>query len=231
MSQRQRKDRPHVSVNMAMSLDGRISTRTREQITLGTRHDRHLMDVLRAQSDAVIVGAGTVRLDGWPIRVRDDEVRRKRRASGRGAHPLNVVMTRSLDLPIRQSFFTSRETERIVYTTRQAPRARVDRFSRVADVVVLPRKTLSPAAVLADLHERGVRKALVEGGGELHFAFAREHLVDEIYITLTPRLIGGVGAPSILDGKGFLKDEHLKMKLVSNRRVGDELFLRYRVLY
>jgi 2,5-diamino-6-(ribosylamino)-4(3H)-pyrimidinone 5'-phosphate reductase len=228
MTSRRPTDRPHVSVNMAMSLDGRISTRRREQITLGTRHDRHLMDVLRSRADAVIVGAGTVRHDGFPVLVRDRDVRRKRTDRGHPPHPVNVVLSRALDMPVARSIFQRKDTRRIVYTTRLSPPARRRRFERVAEVVVLPARTVSPRAVLRDLHARGMRNVLMEGGGELHFAFAKERLVDEIYVTVTPRLIGG-DAPSLLDGKGFLKADHVELELVSTRRVGDELFLRYRV--
>jgi 2,5-diamino-6-hydroxy-4-(5-phosphoribosylamino)pyrimidine 1'-reductase len=219
---------PHVTVNMAISLDGRISTRRREQITLGSRHDRHLMDVLRSRADAVIVGAGTVRHDGYPVLVRDRAVRRRRTARGLPPHPVNVVLSRRLDVPLTRSIFTRGDTRRIVYTTPAAPEGRVKRFARVAEVVVLRGKSISPTTVLHDLHRRGMKRVLLEGGGELHFAFAKERVVDEVYVTLTPRLIGG-DAPSLLDGKGFLKADHVKLKLVSSRRIGDELFLRYRV--
>lgn len=222
--------RPHVSVNMAMSLDGRISTRRRERITLGTKHDRYLMDVLRAQSDAVIVGAGTLRHDGFPVLVRDQGVRAKRIAKGRPPHPVNVILSRSLLLPQNRSFFLRQDTDKIVFTTHLAPKARVKRIERLAEVIVLRRRTVSPTAVLDILQKRGMKRVLVEGGGEIHFAFLREDAVDDIYVTLTPRLIGGVGAPSLLDGKGFLRDTHKKLKLISQRRVGDELFLKYRVL-
>jgi len=225
------RQRPHVTVNMAMSLDGRISTYKREQITLGTKHDRHLMDVLRASHDAVIVGAGTVRYDGFPVLVRDEEVRRKRVARGLSPHPVNVIMSRTLDLPTNRPIFNRKDTERVIFTTRVAPDARVRRFRRIAEVVLLPRKTLSPTAVLRDLAARGMKKVLMEGGGELHFAFARERAVDEVYVTLTPRLLGGHDAPTILDGKGFLKKDHLRLELVSCQRKQDELFLHYRVKY
>jgi riboflavin-specific deaminase-like protein len=213
---------------MAISLDGRISTRRREQITLGSRHDRHLMDVLRSRADAVIVGAGTVRHDGFPVLVRDRTVRRKRTASGLPPHPVNVVLSRALDMPLARAIFKRDDTRRIVYTTRLATQARVKRFGRVAEVVVLRGKSISPTTVLRDLRRRGIKRVLLEGGGELHFAFAKERVVDEVYVTLTPRLIGG-DAPSLLDGTGFLKDDHPELELVSTRRVGDELFLRYRV--
>jgi 2,5-diamino-6-(ribosylamino)-4(3H)-pyrimidinone 5'-phosphate reductase len=221
--------RPHVIVNMAISVDGRITTRRREQIALGTRHDRHLMDVLRARVDGVIVGAGTVRHDGYPVLVRDPNVRR-RTGAGRSPHPVNVVLSRGLDLPLNRPIFERGDIHRLIYTTRAAPAARRRRFEKVAEVVVLPTKGIAPSTVLRDLYARGMKRVLMEGGGELHFAFAREHVVDEIYVTVTPRLIGG-DAPSLLDGKGFLKKDHLKLKLVSTRRVDDELFLRYRVLY
>lgn len=230
MSSKKAPDRPHVSVNMAVSLDGKISTRKREQITLGTRHDRHLMDVLRARSDAVIVGAGTVRHDGYPVLVRDGVIRRRRVATGRGPHPVNVVLSTALDMPIGRPIFERDGIRRIIYTTTAAPESRIRRFGRVAEVVVLRARSVAPRAVLRDLSGRGMKRVLMEGGGELHFAFAKEHLVDEVYVTLTPRLIGG-DAPSLLDGRGFLKKDHLKLKLVSTRRVEDELFLRYRVRY
>lgn len=214
---------------MAMSLDGRITTRRRERITLGTRHDRRLMDVLRAEHDAVIVGSGTVRHDGYPILVRDAGIRRKRVRERGEAHPLNVVMSGSLDLSPRAPFFGHDDTRRVVYTGARAPRARITRLSRVAEVVRLPGRTPAPETVLEDLRGRGCRKVLVEGGGEIHFAFVRDGLVDDIYVTVTPRLIGGVDAPSILDGKGFLRDEHVRLRLVTCRRVANELFLHYRV--
>jgi len=230
MPRKQVQPRVHVSVNMAISLDGRISTRRREQIVLGTHHDRRLMDVLRARCDAVVVGAGTVRHDGFPILVRDPAVRARRVARGKPPHPVNVILSRTLDLPVSRPIFRRADTERVVFTTRQATARRVASFRALADVVVLPRQSLSPHAVLDVLAARGLRRVLVEGGGEIHWAFARADCVDEIYVTLTPRLIGGAGAPSLLDGKGFLRDEHRRLKLLSCRRVGDELFLRYRVL-
>jgi 5-amino-6-(5-phosphoribosylamino)uracil reductase len=92
----------------------------------------------------------------------------------------------------------------------------------------LPGKDPSPARVIGELRKRGLRKLILEGGGEVHFAFAKAGLVDEWYITITPRLIGGRNAPSFLDGEGFIKRDHIELKLVSEKRVGDELFLRYR---
>lgn len=214
---------------MAVSLDGRITTRTRERVSLGSERDRRLMDELRTRADAVIVGAGTVRHDGYPIVIRYDDLRVKYARRHGTAHPVNVVLSRALDLPLRSKFFASKETRRIVFTTQAASAARVRRFGAVAEVVVLPGRTLLPKRVVKELQARGLRSVLLEGGGEVHFAFAKAGLVREIYVTVTPRLIGGKGAPSLLDGEGFLWKEHVALRLVSAKRAGEEVFLRYRV--
>jgi 5-amino-6-(5-phosphoribosylamino)uracil reductase len=195
------RNRSHLIVNMAVSVDGRINTRNRERFPLGSEHDRRLMDVLRERADAVIIGAGTVRHDGHPMLLRYPDLVERRVARGRTPHPVNVVLSAS---------------------------ARVRRFERRAEVIVLPGKEPSAARVVKELRERGLRRLILEGGGEVHFAFAKAGLVDEWYVTLTPRLIGGRTAPSFLDGTGFLKRDHIELKLVSQRRVGDELFLRYK---
>jgi 5-amino-6-(5-phosphoribosylamino)uracil reductase len=214
---------------MAVSVDGRITTRKRERFPLGSEHDRRLMDELRSRADAVIIGAGTVRHDGYPILLRYGDLRAARVARGRPPHPVNVVLSRSLDLPVKSRFFASDAARKLVFTTRSAPGARVKRFQRVAEVVVLPGRSLSPARVLAQLRARGLKRCLLEGGGEVHFAFAKAGVVEEIYVTLTPRLIGGKRAPSFLDGEGFLWKDHPRLALVSLKRVGSEVFLRYRV--
>ena len=214
---------------MAVSVDGRITTRAREHFALGSENDRRLMDELRARAHAVIVGAGTVRHDGWPMRIRYPDLRKQRVARHLPPHPVNVVLSRALDLPIGARFFQSPGIERIVFTTRQAPAARVKRFMTVAEVVVLSGRALAPAEIVANLRARGLCDLLLEGGGEIHFAFASAGLVDRLYVTITPRLIGGTGAPSLLDGRGFLQSDHLHLTLESLRRKGDEVFLRYRV--
>jgi riboflavin-specific deaminase-like protein len=215
---------------MAMSVDGKITTYRREEIALGTEHDRRLMDELRAGANAVIVGSGTVKHDGYPILIRYEDLKEQRISRGLRPHPVNVTMSRELSLPANRPFFENADTEKIVFTTRSAPTSRVRRFSRFAEVVVMPRKTLSPRDVLEHLGKKGFTRVLLEGGGEVHFAFAKEGVVDDVYITLTPRLIGGAAAPTIMDGKGFLADKHLKLRLEKLNRVGDELFLKYTVV-
>ena len=125
------------------------------------------MDELRSDSDAVIVGAGTVRHDGFPILVRDDDVRQGAVARGRDPHPVNVVVSRSLDIPTMRPIFRRRETRKLIFTTNAAPMSRVRRFEKFAEVVVLRRRTLSPTAVLEHLGKLGMKKVLLDLGDYL----------------------------------------------------------------
>jgi 2,5-diamino-6-(ribosylamino)-4(3H)-pyrimidinone 5'-phosphate reductase len=222
--------RPHVGVNMAMSADGKVSTARRETFSLGSPWDRYLMDVLRARADAVVIGARTLSLDGWAIRVRHPAVRKRRLRQHRRPHPLNVVVSTDLDLPCEVEFFSFPETEKLVITTRRAGEARVRKFRKIAEVVVLPVGRIRPQDVLGVLGDRGVRRVLVEGGGTLNFSFLRDNLVDEIFLTVAPVIVGGAAAPTPVDGRGFLKDSLVRLKLVSSRRRGDEVFLKYCVV-
>jgi 2,5-diamino-6-(ribosylamino)-4(3H)-pyrimidinone 5'-phosphate reductase len=216
---------------MAMSVDGKITTRRREEIVLGTEHDRRMMDELRSGADAVIVGAGTVKYDGYPVLVRYKDLVEKRVARGLSPHPVNIVLSRRLDFPATRPFFTRTDTEKIIFTTRTAPVRRVNRFAKLAEVIVLPKRTLPPGDVLKILYDRSFKRVLMEGGGEMHFAFAKAGVIDDVYITLTPRLIGGATTPTVLDGRGFLAADHLRLRLVSTKREGDELFLKYKVVH
>ncbi len=216
-------------MNMAMSADGKISTHRREQITLGSKNDRYMMDVLRSRVDAVIIGAGTLRVDGHPLIIRDPKIRRLREKRRLTLHPVNVLLSRSLGIPIRRPFFKHPDTQKILYTTKTARENERKRFAKYAEVIVLPRRGSFLGRVLEDLHGRGFERILVEGGGALNFSFFKGGYVNEIYLTVTPRIIGGAHAPTVVDGAGFLKAFHPTLALISAKKVGQEVFLRYRV--
>lgn len=215
---------------MAMSADGKITSYRRESFQLGSAHDKRLMNTLRSQADAVIIGSGTVRADGYPLIVRDPRAVAKRVRRGASIQPINVVMSNSLDIPLAKPLFHHPDTEKLVFTARGASRENIRRVERLAAVVVLPSKAVSPRRVVDYLARRGASRILVEGGGSINYSFIKEKLVDEIFITVTPFIIGGAKAPTVVDGRGFLAHARGRLELISSRRVKDEVFLRYRVV-
>ncbi len=210
----------HVFSNTAVSLDGRIGTPSYEHLRLGSSEDLRRMSLLRAQADAVLVGGRTWRAWCLPL-VEDPGV------GGRQQPVINAVLTRTGQGPRKGRFFDSERTQPVLLG---APEADLSGFP---SGVVTHRCERAPdlAWALGVLErEHGVRRLLVEAGGELIYQLLEVGLLHELYVTLCPLLLGGRGAPSLADGAGFGARDLRRLKLISQEQVGSELYLRYRVL-
>jgi len=219
--------RPRCFLNVAMSLDGKIASFAREMPTFPSQADRRLMDEVRARADAVLIGAGTLRATDHPLRIRSGTLRRKRRSAGRPEQPLNILLSNSLRFPLSGRFFRADDVQRIVVTSRTAPSQRIRQVSSRARVIRLGERQVDPRRLMGRLVQLGVKSLLLEGGGETNFSFLDRGLVDEIYLTLCPVIVGGKSSPTPVDGPGFLPARYPWFCLDRVRRKGDELFLHY----
>lgn len=223
-------DRPYILLNYALSLDGKISTETRDPVRFTSRTDRGLMDEIRADADAVLIGAATLRAEDPPVRIQAARRRDERTRRGKPPHPVSIVLSRSLRLPSEGRFWKDDRVERIVATTEQTPAELTLPFEDKAEVIRAGRTSVDLVELCRVLSERGIGRLLVEGGGEVNMAFWEAGLVDEVYLTLCPVVIGGRNAPTAADGAGFEADRLRNLRLLESRRVGQEFFLRYRVV-
>lgn len=223
-------DRPYILLNYALSLDGKISTETRDPVRFTSRTDRGLMDEIRADADAVLIGAATLRAEDPPVRIQAARRRDERTRRGKPPHPVSIVLSRSLRLPSEGRFWKDDRVERIVATTEQTPAELTLPFEDKAEVIRTGRTSVDLVELCRVLSERGIGRLLVEGGGEVNMAFWEAGLVDEVYLTLCPVVIGGRNAPTAADGAGFAADRLRNLRLLESRRVGQEFFLRYRVV-
>ncbi len=222
--------RPYILLNYAVSLDGKISTAQRDPVRFTSRIDRRLMDEIRADADAVLIGAGTLRSEDPPVRIRAARRRDERRRLGKPPHPVSILLSRTMRLPREGRYWEDDRVERMIVTTEQVDDERVLPFEDKAEVIRVGRNTVDLHALCRILSDRGVGRLLVEGGGEVNMAFWEAGLVDEVYLTLCPVVIGGRNAPTAADGTGFAADRLRKLTLVESRRVGQEFFLRYRAV-
>ena len=215
-------------LNVAMSLDGKIASSRRDLPRFAGPADRRMMDRLRARADAILVGAGTLRAADFPLRIRAAALRRRRLSSGRPEQPLNILLSSSLAVPLNGRFFRSAGTRRLVVTTRDAPSSRVRALRGRGEVLVLGRRRVPLPLLMRKLRALGVRHLLLEGGGETNASFFRRGLVDEIFLTLCPVIIGGDRSPTPVDGRGLSPENFLRFRLASLRREGGDIFLHYR---
>jgi len=213
--------RPFLFLNMVASADGRASLEGRAG-GLGSEADTLLLTELRAIAEAVLVGTGTIRVEGYGRLVRNAERVARRRAAGLAETPTVVVLSRSFDVPWGAQLFEAADQPVIVYT---GPGGEPPDVRAPLEVVHLDDPT--PAAAMADLRARGVRSLLCEGGPTLNSALLEAGVVDALFLTLSPLLAGEPSAPRLVEGDGL--PEPVRLELGWTLRHGDELFLRYEV--
>ena len=202
--------------NTAISLDGRINTREGRFTFFGSARDHARMSRLRAEADAVLVGGATFR--NWPQASLPDaaDIGRLR------GRPWNVVVSRSLRVPLEPGFLAEPRVRPLFLTSAAALRP-----GFAAEVEAYEGSDIPVPWMLEQLARRGVERLLVEAGGDLLFQFIAADALDEMFVTLCPLVVGGQ-APSLADGAGF-DGEHLRrLALVSAEAEGDEVFLHYR---
>ena len=223
---------PFVYINVATTADGKLAPANRVFVPFSSKRDRELLLELRSRADAVMAGARTVDLGSINLGPGSSRFRQMRLEHGLAEYNLRVIVSGSANLDPKAQIFRHRFSPIVVLTTDRASKRKVQQLSRVADEVKsFGANELDFGQALSWLHEKwNVKRLLCEGGGELNEALFRNDLVDEIYLTLCPLVLGGHEAPTMADGKGVetLTDAtHLRLK--SLKRVGDELFLVYRV--
>ena len=223
-------DRPFVYVNMAMSADGKITSIRREEPRFTSKRDKKTMDKLRAEADALLIGAGTLRHDDPRQDVRDPEMKAYRRSLGKPDLLLNVVVTASAKIDPRSKLFDPAKAKGcIVATVEDAPEESLRRLAEVAEIWTVGRGRVDVPLLLSRLKARGVERLLVEGGGEMNWSFVEHDSIDEIYVTIAPAIFGGRDAPTPVEGAGLTMETRLKLSLVSAEVVEGEIFCRYAV--
>ncbi|MDX6699141.1 MAG: hypothetical protein QOE65_2538 [Solirubrobacteraceae bacterium] len=218
-------ERPYVVANMVVSADGKAAFHGRSG-PLGGDVDRAVFHRLRTQADAVLVGSGTVRTERYGRLVRDPDLRAAREREGLRPNPLGCIVTRSLDLPTDIGLLADPEQETVVFTSSDGELAGAGPGARLVRV---PPDELTFLTVLARLRaEHGVRSVLCEGGPTVLGALLYEGAVDELFLTVAPRLAGGGAGPTAVEGMPL--SDLRELELVSALESGGELFLRYAIL-
>ena len=226
-------DRPYVIVNMVASVDGKTVIEGSER-GLGSAADRRLLRELRVHADIVLTGAGTLRASGHSPRLNDDALEALRVTRGKPRLPIAATLSRSGDLPLDNRFFSGSDFEGVLYLSDGAPADRAAALAAAGRPVQrVPAGDEAPS-MLAHMREAlGCRLLLLEGGPTLNGEFFRRGLVDELFLTVGPLVVGGDGASSAVETPGHpaTHEGARRLTLLSAHQNAEtsELYLRYRV--
>jgi 2,5-diamino-6-(ribosylamino)-4(3H)-pyrimidinone 5'-phosphate reductase len=222
--------RPSVVVNVAMSADGKLSTRERRQVKISGAEDFARVDRLKADCDAVMVGIGTVLADDPSLTVKNPDLKIRRQREGKPEHPARVIIDSRARIPPYASVLTKGDGLRVVAVSGRADLVRVDSLRAKATVIVAGDEEVDLARVLDELGAMGIRRLMVEGGGTLIAGMIRAGLVDEIYTFIGNIIIGGKDAPTLADGPGWtLEADFARLVLVDSTKIEDGVLLHWTV--
>lgn len=218
----------HVVVNAAISADGKLSTRRREQVAISGPDDFDRVDALRAESDAVMVGVGTVLADDPHLTLDDEQRVIAREERGEPPHPARVIADSRARTPSDARIVDDSATTYLL-TSEDAPAERIEALAeRGVEIVVAGEGRVDLSEGLPALAARGIDRLMVEGGGELIFSLFEAGLVDELSTYVGPTIIGGRDAPTLADGEGFVEG-FSELELSAVDRMGEGVLLRWRV--
>jgi riboflavin-specific deaminase-like protein len=215
--------RPWVLVNMIESVDGATALAGRSG-ALGGPADKRVFAAVRSVADAVLVAAGTVRIEGYGPARPTAAVRERRAARGQAPVPTIAVVSRKLDLDPTTSLFTEAEVRTVVLTSESADADRRRALEAVADVEVCGADSVEVPAALAVLQDRGAGVVLAEGGPSLNGQLVVAGVVDELCLTVSPLLAAGESARIAHGGD---PSEPLALGLAHVLEEDGLLFLRY----
>ncbi|HEY6111974.1 MAG TPA: RibD family protein [Chthoniobacterales bacterium] len=222
-------DRPFVFATFAMTVDGKITTRTFAPVDFTSREDKAHLFRQRARADAVLIGHSTLKRDnvrlGLPAELREERI-----ARGQAPSPLRVVVSNQGKIDNRLKLFQSDVSPIVIFSTRRMPRKFQDALREKAVLHLNNSDDVDLAGMLGTLRRKyNVRTVACEGGPTLFRALLERGLVDELNLTIAPHLFGGADAPTLTGlSKEFLPAS-VHCSLLDMRVIGEECFLTYRI--
>ena len=234
-------NRPHITAVLAMSADGKIADATRRAARFPSAVDKAHLEAQVALADATLFGAGTLRAYGTTLPVSDMALIEERRSRQQPDQPVQIVCSAMCKLDRAWPFFRQPVPRWLITTTEgiQPWRSSSDGHRPFSQVLINERP-FNWQAVMQDLRtgksglsetsrRAPIERLLIMGGGELVASLLCENLIDELYLTICPLLIGGKTAPSPVGGLGFTLPRTPQLKLQSTKVEGNEVFLHYKV--
>jgi 2,5-diamino-6-(ribosylamino)-4(3H)-pyrimidinone 5'-phosphate reductase len=212
--------RPKVILVAAMSLDGKIATRSGDS-RISSKIDLRALHQLRSQSDAVMIGIRTELIDNPLLTVR----------YVKGRNPIRVIVDSSARTPLEARILRTDPSSVFIAVSEKASKSKVAGLRRAgARIIRCGQSKINLKMLMRALYRQGVRRIVLEGGGTLNWSMLREGLVDDVHVTISPILIGGDRATTLVEGIGKPTiNKSFQLRLLRARRRRNEISLEYKV--
>ncbi len=214
------KFKPYIILSAAISVDGKIATRTGDS-KLSSNQDFHRLHKLRTKVDAIIIGKNTL--------MRDDPLLTVRYTKGK--NPIRIILDSKGEISTKSKILqTSTKISTIIAVSKKITKSNLQKLNNFpVQVIITGEKSVNIKSLLKKLSEMKIRTILVEGGGTVNWAFIKQNIFDELIITLSPFVIGGNDSISFVQGSGFDKiSKSPNLQLKSVKRLKNHLLLNYR---
>lgn len=215
-----------VILSAAVSLDGFLDDNTPQRLRLSSPEDWRRVELLRAECDAILVGAGTVRRDNPSLVIKDERLRAERIAGGLCADIDKVTLTSSGDLDPRAGFFLKGGGRKIVFAPLSADDHKLAAFSEYADIVRL--EEITARSIVESLAAMGYKRLMVEGGSRVLTMFLEEGAADRLRLAVAPFLVGDQTAPRLVCGGRFPYNKDNRLTLENVEMLGDMAVMHYK---
>lgn len=224
------KNRPHTTVILAMSADGKIADVERSPARFTSEEDKAHLEQQIAACDGVLVGAGTLRAYGTTLRVSQPALLQQRFQQNFPPQPIQIVASRTANIDPQLRFFRQ-PVERWLLTTATGAQQwqECSEFKQILVYETPDSLEINWTAALEQMANLGLSRLAVLGGGQLVASLIGSDLIDEFWLTLCPLILGGARSPTPVDGAGFSPTLAPRLELLEVKTVGQEVFLHYRL--
>jgi 2,5-diamino-6-(ribosylamino)-4(3H)-pyrimidinone 5'-phosphate reductase len=214
--------KPYVLINCAMSIDGKISLPSKKQMKISGKKDLKRMFELRNQSDGILVGINTVLSDNPKLTIKKEYVKNIKQ-------PVRIILDSNCKTP-ENSYVVDNKAKTWIVTSKKSRNI----YGKNVEIIISKKNKnglIDLQYLLNSLYQRGIKKLMVEGGGTVIWNFLKEKLVDDLYIYVSPIIIGGKNTPTVVDGSGIKnQNEKILLKLIKISELGSGTLFHYRMI-
>ncbi len=211
----------YVTVKCAITLDGYLDDSSDNPLQISSQSDFEHLDLLRSQSDAILIGAETFRRDNPNLLIKSSKLLDQRIKSGFSKYPIKIVLTNSGNLNFKNNFFTNGDVKKLIICNEIIKNEILSQIDKNTDVLSYKENFFE---LMNSIEEYGIKKLLIQGGAKVINLFLEHGMIDELWLTISNDILGQTGKSRLFE---FLDKNKRNMNLKSSKQIDNQIILNY----